>query len=425
MNTTSMVRRLIGPALVLVLLSGLIVPHITAHAEGSDTDPSLTTETSSEETVVPAVSFLNAPTGLTTTAKNGNKIRLQWDPVEGAATYVIYEAEYDPDLGEPITEDDFYELDETKKTAYNSTDLTGGCFYTYRVAAVDATGTVMSEYTESQPSESYRFKLATPYATMHLGKSVTVSPIKEGSGSVTWSSAEPSIATVTKKGKITGKALGSTTVRATFRDVSIDINVTVTDLAIDVSHYQGKINWDGVRTSGVSVAMFKATEGTAIIDSTFNYNYSNARRVGIKVGCYSFSHATTVAQAKKEAKYVLKLLKGRPLDYPICMDFESLNVINKTTPAKRMKIILTYKKVIENAGYTFALYTGSAWINKYLIPAQLEGVNLWLARYNGGKTYCEYTGPGNIIMWQYGPEKITGISGNTDGNHLYNVPLIK
>ena len=381
-------------------------PSFTVLADGTDTDTQ-STEQTSESAVPPA-----APTGLVAVS-HGPDIELTWEPVEGATGYEIYE--YDSE------EDEIYDLDYTTKTTYTDPDLAGDNIYSYYVTAIGPGGE--SGYSQMVSAEAYEFELPVPYATVHKGESVTPEYELYASGSIKWTSANPTIATVNQSGKITGKKVGSTTVTATYKEITYNISVSVCDLAIDVSHYQGKINWSLVKSSGVSVAMLKATEGTGYIDPTFNYNYNNAQKQGIKVGAYCFSHATTTAAAKKEAAYVMKLLKKKKGVYAICMDFESSAVIQKTNKDSRIKIINAFKKAVEKKGYKFILYTSSGWVKNYLIPEKLKNMNLWLARYNGGGTYPEYTGPGNIVMWQYGPRKINGIYGNTDANYLYNTKL--
>jgi lysozyme len=97
-------------------------------------------------------------------------------------------------------------------------------------------------------------------------------------------------------------------------------------MGVDVSHYQGDIDWEQVKDSGISFAFMKATEGTTFIDDTFAPNLQNARAVGIKVGAYHFMRATTTTEARQEADYFISQIHANggfeQLDLPPVLDVE-------------------------------------------------------------------------------------------------------
>ena len=100
-------------------------------------------------------------------------------------------------------------------------------------------------------------------------------------------------------------------------------------LGIDVSDYQGDIDWAAVKASGIDFAMIRAgyrgaTRGKLNEDSKFADNYTGAKDAGVKVGIYFFSQATSVTEAEEEAGYVLQLLQNKSVDYPVVFDWEQM-----------------------------------------------------------------------------------------------------
>ena len=193
---------------------------------------------------------------------------------------------------------------------------------------------------------------------------------------------------------------------------------------VDVSSWQGTINWSKVKNAGIDFAMIRILSGGVSnmeADSQFENNYKNARNAGISVGVYRYSYALSVEQAKQEARKVLKVLNGRHLDYPIVLDMEYSSMLtNISSNAKRTDLVLAFKKIIEDAGYEFAMYANLNWVNNYLDMDRLSDVNLWLARWRPLEQGPGYTGKGKLMMWQYTSEgTVPGISGDVDLNVGY------
>ena len=102
------------------------------------------------------------------------------------------------------------------------------------------------------------------------------------------------------------------------------------------------------------------------------------------------------------------------------LDLEDSTVLNRTTREKRTEIIQEYKKIVERAGYKFALYANKNWLENYIEPEALEDVDIWLARWRSLDQGPGYSGPGNLTMWQYtSTGSVAGISGNVDRNVSY------
>lgn len=194
---------------------------------------------------------------------------------------------------------------------------------------------------------------------------------------------------------------------------------------IDVSSYQGDINWEAVASDGIDFAMIRIVTGknaSAVnYDSKFKTNYSGARAAGLNVGVYRYSYATSRTLARKEAKAVIEALDGRKLDYPIVMDFEDSSILQSTsTNARRSEIILAFKEEIENAGYKFALYANKNWLENYIDVSMLGDTHIWIARWRSLESGHGYSGKGTVTMWQYSDSgSVKGISGKVDMDVSY------
>lgn len=186
---------------------------------------------------------------------------------------------------------------------------------------------------------------------------------------------------------------------------------------IDVSNWQGLINWNKVKNAGVEFAILRIGYGMYDNqkDKQFENNYNGARTNGIPVGIYHYSYATSVEEAKKEAQLVLKWLNGRGLQLPVYFDLEDKTQQNlgKNTLNEMCRV---FCNTIEDGGYWAGIYT-----NKYWATGLIDGPSLgdrytyWIAQYNDKCTYA-----GDYAMWQYSSSgKVDGISGNVDMNYLY------
>ena len=193
---------------------------------------------------------------------------------------------------------------------------------------------------------------------------------------------------------------------------------------VDVSDYQGTINWSKVKNDGVSFAMLRIVKGgtgNMKTDTQFENNYKNARKAGINVGVYRYTYAKNTDQARKEAKKVLDVLNGRDLDYPVVLDIEDRSLLEGgISTYTRTSIVLAFKKVIEEAGYEFAVYASKDWFDNYLDMDRLDDENLWIARWRSVDLGHGYDGNGDVVIWQYTDSgRVSGISGDVDMNISY------
>lgn len=171
---------------------------------------------------------------------------------------------------------------------------------------------------------------------------------------------------------------------------------------IDVSWYNGTVNWNSVKQQGYSFAMLKTGDGAQTgtyeedLDQQFEANYYGAGNAGIKRGVYHFCCTTTVAGAKKEAEYCLKILKGRKLEYPVVYDIEQSGTFKKGKK-NTTAIAKAFCDIIKKAGYTPMIYSSDYRLNNDFDWSKLSGIKIWVGSYGIKKPAFS----GFYDMWQY------------------------
>lgn len=191
---------------------------------------------------------------------------------------------------------------------------------------------------------------------------------------------------------------------------------------IDVSKWQGNIDWNRVKASGVDFAILRAGYGSVSSqkDVTFEDNYQNAKAAGIPVGAYHYSYAKDIAGAKREAQTFLEWIKGKQFEYPVVFDIEESATYNlgKNTVSE---IIKTFCSIVEAAGYYVSVYTNKNWLDHVVSDEVKSKYDTWLAQWTSTPSY---TGP--YGMWQYTSSGVVdGISGRVDMDIAYkNYPEI-
>ena len=186
---------------------------------------------------------------------------------------------------------------------------------------------------------------------------------------------------------------------------------------IDVSEWQGTIDWRKVAKDGVQFAVIHAGYGRELSqkDKCFERNYAGARAAGIKVGAFWYSYADSVARAEQEARTCLKVLDGKHLDLPVFFDQEYEPGILKLSTKTRTDIVLKFLETIKAAGRPCGLYSSTDFITTKLQANRLTAYPLWIAEY-GSKLH--YTG--KVWAWQYTDKgRVAGIKGRVDMDHGY------
>ncbi len=189
---------------------------------------------------------------------------------------------------------------------------------------------------------------------------------------------------------------------------------------IDVSEFQGEIDWKAVKDEGIDFAMirlgFRGSEsGKLVLDSRFKKNLKGAKRAGLDVGVYFFSQAITPEEAIEEARYVLKHIRGKGVNYPVAFDMEPIDGTEraaKLTKQQKTEAADAFCQVIDRNGRTPMVYGNPQWLNKHIDRSYLTEYGTWLAH------YIEITGYSkDYMMWQYTDSgSVNGISGPVDMN---------
>lgn len=192
---------------------------------------------------------------------------------------------------------------------------------------------------------------------------------------------------------------------------------------IDVSRWNGKIDWKIVASYGMGFAILRITEQGNIVDSTFEPNYKGCIENKIPVGVYKYSYATTIAQIEDEANVVIKTLNKRKLDYPVFLDIEDKCQENLSDDLM-MKMIEAFRAIIIKAGYKFGIYCGYSWYQNQL-PEGAKKYDVWTARYPNNDTgdlqeRLRVPASTGVIGWQYSSKAtIDGISTKVDRSVFY------
>lgn len=185
---------------------------------------------------------------------------------------------------------------------------------------------------------------------------------------------------------------------------------------IDVSRWQGKIEWEKVKEDGIEFVMVgvgRYKRGNVYVDPQLKNNLANANAQGIHVGVYLYSEAVTEEEAREEADFVLDQIDGYKISYPIAFDIED-TVHLKLTTKERTDITIAFLEVIQEAGYYPMIYASENWFNTNMDLNRLTKYDKWVARWADSVNFSPYT------MWQYSATgKVSGISGDVDLDYCY------
>lgn len=194
-------------------------------------------------------------------------------------------------------------------------------------------------------------------------------------------------------------------------------------LGIDVSKWNGEIDWEVVKAEGVDFAIIRcgyrgSSSGWLIEDPFFYRNLTEAKKAGIKVGLYFFTQATNQVEAVEEASMVVTLLGETALDYPVFIDTEGAGGNGRADnldAATRTAVVNAFCQTIQNAGLDAGVYASRNWYLNNLNVEEMTAPNIWLAEYRQTPLY-----EGRYDMWQYTSSgAVAGIEGRVDLNISY------
>ncbi|MCR5015093.1 MAG: glycoside hydrolase family 25 protein [Ruminococcus sp.] len=188
----------------------------------------------------------------------------------------------------------------------------------------------------------------------------------------------------------------------------------MTKSGIDVSEWQGDIDWSKVRADFVII---RAGYGRELSqrDKKFERNYAGAKSAGIPCGAYWYSYAMSEDEARREAAVCMEVLRGKQFEYPIYLDVEEQKVLALGRD-KVSAIIAAFLKELENSGYFAGLYMSAYQLTNLTTDYIKERFAVWVANYDVPKP--SYSG--SYGMWQKSSKgRIAGISGNVDIDECY------
>ena len=183
---------------------------------------------------------------------------------------------------------------------------------------------------------------------------------------------------------------------------------------IDVSNWQGYIDYRSVRESGIEVVYIKASQGTNIKDAYFEINYENAKANGLKVGFYHFLTATNTGEAEQEARFFASVISGKTPDCKLVMDYETFVGVGVEESNEIAKVFLETTKRLTNKDVI--IYSDLSNSQTRFSSELAQNYELWLAYYSGEERLQGIeTRWSNYIGLQYSDRgRINGISGAVD-----------
>ena len=187
---------------------------------------------------------------------------------------------------------------------------------------------------------------------------------------------------------------------------------------IDVSRYQGEIDWAGVATSEIRFAMIRAgysgSRGGVTVDARFHRNAQGALEAGLPIGLYVYSYDETPEAARASARGLLKLAEGYRVEYPLVLDFEDA-IYGEKTRDENTSIARAFLEEIEAGGYYAMLYSYTWFLDNNLDMSDLRQFDVWVADYRETLGYR-----GDVGMWQYSSKGcVIGFDGNVDLDVAY------
>ena len=204
-----------------------------------------------------------------------------------------------------------------------------------------------------------------------------------------------------------------------FSQIVKDYKNDDTQIGIDVSKWQGDIDFSKLKASGVEFVIIRVgssngLNGENFVDSKFIQNIKNANAVGIPVGIYFYSYASTIDRAISDAKWIVEQIKDYKVDLPIAFDWENWGSFNKFDVSffGLTNIAKGFMDTIKDAGYDAMLYSSKTYLENIWLPTSYP---IWLAHYTKNTNYT-----GDYSFWQICSNgRVDGISGDVDINIRY------
>ena len=199
-------------------------------------------------------------------------------------------------------------------------------------------------------------------------------------------------------------------------------------IGVDVSFYNGTVNWQAVKNSGIDFAILRVggrgwSTGLLYDDSCF-YNYLiGAKAAGLQVGVYFYSTAVNRVEAVQEASVVLSRLNGFPLDFPVFIDTEysgdyPAGRADNLSVAQRVEVVQAFCQTITSEGYKAGVYSSENFLTNRLDYASISQYCIWIASYTENNSLPNMNARYDI--WQFTDRaRVTGINGSCDVNVIF------
>ena len=253
--------------------------------------------------------------------------------------------------------------------------------------------------------------------TTATGKTTAQSGTTTATGKTTTKARTTTVTTkaTTTTAKTTAKPAATTTVITYATKPGIGAGAIFE--GVDVSVYQGNIDWNRAKADGIEFAIMRAGYGKYVSqkDKYFDQNMKNAKAAGLPCGVYWFSYALTPEDAIKEADACYEVIKNYKLEYPVSFDMETESQMKlpKETVAQ---IIEAFCGRMESYGYYTTLYTYASFLNYKVEDRIFDKYDIWVAHYNTSKPAFNR----NYGLWQYScTGSVQGITGNVDRDYVY------
>ncbi len=204
-----------------------------------------------------------------------------------------------------------------------------------------------------------------------------------------------------------------------FDDAKVDLGVEGAKFGIDVSSWQGNLDFEKVKNAGVDFAIVRVgstwgKDGEYFLDSKFERNMEGFNEVGIPVGAYFYSYAKNEDEAREEAEWVIANLKKYDVDLPVAFDFEDWSKFNqyKMSLYRLNRNAEVFIETLEKAGYEGMLYGSLNYLNKIW---NYEDKTVWVAHYTKNANYN-----GKFKFWQFSAAgRVDGVPADVDLDIMY------
>ena len=305
-----------------------------------------------------------------------------------------------------------------KVTTQKITTMAGTTTATGKTTAQSGTTTATGKTTAQSGTTTATGKTtAQSGTTTATGKTTAQSGTTTATGKTTTKARTTTVTTkaTTTTAKTTAKPAATTTVITYATKPGIGAGAIFE--GVDVSVYQGNIDWNRAKADGIEFAIMRAGYGKYVSqkDKYFDQNMKNAKAAGLPCGVYWFSYALTPEDAIKEADACYEVIKNYKLEYPVSFDMETESQMKlpKETVAQ---IIEAFCGRMESYGYYTTLYTYASFLNYKVDDRIFDKYDIWVAHYNTSKPAFNR----NYGLWQYScTGSVQGITGNVDRDYVY------